>query len=163
MGYSPVSGLTMGTRVGDIDANAVLRLVAERGEDATHRLLNHESGLRGLTGGVSDMAALEERRDASAAFAVRHFSYWATRQAGSLIAAMQGLDAIAFTGGIGEHSARIRSDIVKGLGWLGVILDDAANARNASRLTPETSPLSAWIVPAEEERQIAREAYDLIA
>ena len=162
MGYSPVSGLTMGTRPGDIDANAVLRLADDHGIDGARKLLNHESGLLGLSCRTSDMAALEADAGKAARFAVGHFCYWARRYAGSLIAAMEGLDAIAFTGGIGENSGRVRAEIMEGLGWLGLEMDSPANARGATRLHTEGSKVSAWIVPAEEERQIAREALALL-
>lgn len=162
MGYSPVSGLTMGTRSGEIDANAVLRLADDHGIEGARRLLNHESGLLGLSGRTSDMAALEADAGKAARFAVGHFCYWARRQAGSLIAAMEGLDAIAFTGGIGENSSRIRAEIMEGLGWLGLKVDAEANGRGESRLHAKGSLVSAWIVPAEEERQIARETLALL-
>ena len=119
MGYSPLGGLTMGTRTGEIDGNAVLRLAEEDGIAATQHLLNKESGLRGLSGGLSDMRALLEADTPETRFAVEHFCYWAVRHAGSLIAAMEGVDAVAFTGGIGENAAPIRARIFEGLAWLG--------------------------------------------
>ena len=163
MGYSPVSGLTMGTRSGDIDANAVLKLATDHGIDGAHRILNHESGLRGLSGGASDMAEIESRADKSARFAVGHFAYWSARHAGSLISALEGIDAIAFTGGIGEHSSRVRGEIMERLSWLGLMQNPEANAEGAPRLHAEGSRIAAWIVPADEERQIAREALTLLA
>ena len=120
MGYSPLDGLTMGTRSGGIDANAVLRLVEENGLHRTKAILNHESGLLGLSGGKSDMRNLMLDPSADSAFAVEHFCYWTLRHAGSLIAAMEGLDAIAFTGGIGENAIGVRARILRGLEWLGV-------------------------------------------
>jgi len=162
MGYSPLSGLTMGTRPGDLDANAVLRLAREHGLESTVHLLNRESGLRGLSGGKSDMRALLADEGPDSAFAVEHFCYWACRHAGSLIAAMGGLDAIAFTGGIGEHAAPVRAQIARGLGWMGLELDAEANAEARPRLHASGSPVGAWIVPAQEERQIAAEARALI-
>ncbi|MGX0904330.1 acetate kinase [Roseovarius sp. MBR-79] len=161
MGYSPLSGLTMGTRAGEIDGNAVLRLAEEDGIDATRHLLNHESGLRGLSGGPSDMRALIEANTAESRFAIDHFCYWATRHAGSLIAAMGGVDAIAFTGGIGENAAPIRARIANGLAWLGARLDEAANAAGAPRLHAAGS-LPIWIVPAAEEARIAADALALL-
>ncbi|MEM9032791.1 MAG: acetate kinase, partial [Pseudomonadota bacterium] len=98
MGYSPLSGLTMGTRSGDIDGNAVLSLAKRLGADAAGRLLNSDSGLLGL-GGASDMRALHAAGSSEADFAIRHFAYWCVRHAGSMIAALGGLDAVAFTGG----------------------------------------------------------------
>jgi len=158
MGYSPLEGLTMGTRAGGIDGNAVLRLAEEDGIDATRAMLNRESGLKGLSGGESDMRALLEDDGPQARFAVEHFCYWAVRHAGALIAAMEGADAIAFTGGIGENAAPVRARIVDGLGWIGARLDPAANDRGAARLHADDSRIGCWIVPAAEERRIAADA-----
>lgn len=162
MGYSPLEGLTMGTRAGGIDAGAVLRLAEEDGIDATHRMLNRESGLRGLSGGVSDMRALLEGGGPRARFAVDHFCYWAVRHAGSLIAAMEGVDALAFTGGIGENAAPVRERIFAGLGWLGARLDPEANAAGAARLHADDSDIECWVVEAREERRIAADALALL-
>lgn len=162
MGYSPLEGLTMGTRVGSIDGNAVLRLAQEDGIAATHRMLNRESGLRGLSGGESDMRALLEDDGPRSRFAVAHFCYWAIRHGGSLVAAMEGLDAIAFTGGIGENSAHVRARIVEGLEWLGARLNPAANERGDARLHAPDSRVGCWIAPAAEERRIAADALALI-
>ena len=157
MGYSPLSGLTMGSRCGDIDGNAVLRLVEVHGLSETARLLNHRSGLLGL-GGASDMRALAAADTKAARFARDHFCYWAIRHAGSMVAAMGGLDAIVFTGGIGENDAWVRGEILKGLEFLGVAFDAEANETHASALHKTHSNVAIWIVPAEEEGQIAREA-----
>lgn len=162
MGYSPTDGLTMGTRSGSIDPNAVLRLAGERGVEGARDLLNNRAGLAGLSGGISDMRALEESDASDAAFAIAHFTYWARRHGGSLIAAMQGLDAVVFTGGIGENSARIRAEILDGLGWVGICYEADKNARNAPRLHGDGSAVTAWVLPAEEERVIARAALDLV-
>ena len=142
MGYSPLDGLTMGTRPGSIDPNAVLTLAERIGTEPARALLNRGSGLFGLSGGISDMQVLLSDGSETARFAVDHFCYWAVRHAGSLIAAMGGLDAIAFTGGIGEHAAPVRQRICDGLAWCRVPV---------------------WIVPAAEERQIAADALDLLA
>jgi acetate kinase len=142
MGYSPLDGITMGTRCGGIDGNAVLRLAEVHGVAGAARILNRESGLLGL-GGSSDMRALQESDSTEAAFARQHFCYWAVRHAGSMIAAMGGLDAIAFTGGIGENDAQVRDAIVAGLRWAGEV--------------------PVWVIAAEEERSIAAEALALQA
>ena len=162
MGYSPLDGLTMGTRSGGIDANAVLRLVEENGLDRTRAILNHESGLLGLSGGKSDMRKLMLDASADSAFAIEHFCYWSVRHAGSLIAAMDGIDAIAFTGGIGENAVGVRADVCRRLEWAGVRMDPDANHRNAARLHAETSKVDVWVVPAEEERMIAVDAVSLL-
>ena len=162
MGYSPLEGLTMGTRVGTLDPNATLRLVEELGLNETKSLLNNRSGLAGLSGGLSDMRALEEAGTAEAQFAIDHFCYWAIRHGHSLLGAMGGCDAIAFTGGIGENARSIRARILDGFAWLGCTIDADLNAENTACLTrPQSTPM-AWIVPAEEERQIAMDARALI-
>ncbi|MCZ8088591.1 MAG: acetate kinase [Rhodobacteraceae bacterium] len=162
MGYSPLDGLTMGTRAGAIDGNAVLRLAELHGVAGAARILNRESGLLGL-GGASDMRELARAGTPEARFAVEHFCYWAVRHAGSLIAAMGGLDAVAFTGGIGENDAGVRGSILRGLAYAGVRFDAAANAAGAGVLHPEGADVAVWIVAAEEERQIAMEAMHLMA
>ncbi|HQY44585.1 MAG TPA: acetate/propionate family kinase [Paracoccaceae bacterium] len=162
MGYSPLDGLTMGTRSGTIDGNAVLRLAELYGIEGAGRILNRESGLLGL-GGASDMRALQAAGTPQASFAIEHFRYWAIRHAGSMIAAMGGLDGIAFTGGIGENDAAMRAGILEGLLFTGAALDPEANATGSICIHKSTSPVAIWIVPAEEERQIAREAMALWA
>jgi acetate kinase len=141
MGYSPLDGLTMGSRAGQIDGMAVLQLARDHGIDGAARILNQDSGLRAL-GGSSDMAQLLQDDSAAAAFAVDHFCYWAARHAGSMIVAMGGVDAIAFTGGIGENAAPIRERILDHLGFLGNV--------------------PVHVIAADEERQIARDALALM-
>jgi acetate kinase len=162
MGYSPLDGLTMGTRAGSVDGNAVLRLAADHGIPRASEILNKESGLLAL-GGHSDMRALHAAKTPQAAFAIAHFCYWAVRHAGSMIAAMGGLDAVAFTGGIGEHDAHVRAQIIQGLAWLGLDLDAGANGKAARQIHRATSKQPIWIIPAEEEAQIAREAVGVMA
>jgi acetate kinase len=161
MGYTPLDGLTMGTRTGGIDGNAVLRLAEAHGLAGAARILNRESGLLGLAG-ASDMRVLHAAGTDAARFAVAHFCYWAVRHAGSMIAAMGGLDAVAFTGGIGENDAVVRAEIMAGLEWAGLRFDAGANRGAAARLDGDASDVAVWVVPAEEERHIAAEALDLI-
>lgn len=141
MGYSPLSGLTMGTRSGDIDGAAVLRISAALGEDETDRMLNKNSGLKALAGD-NNMKTLLDRDDDAAKFAVEHFCYWAARHGGSAIVAMGGVDAVAFTGGIGENAEPIRTRIMDHLACFGDV--------------------SVHIVAADEEKQIARDAVHLM-
>ncbi len=142
MGYSPLSGLTMGTRSGDIDGAAVLRMSKALGEDETDRMLNKNSGLQALAGD-NNMKTLLERDDDDARFAVEHFCYWAARHAGSAVVAMGGLDAVAFTGGIGENAAPIRDRIMAQLSFFGDV--------------------PVHVIAADEEKQIARDALALMA
>ena len=162
MGYSPLDGLTMGTRSGGIDANAVLRLVEDNGLERTKAILNHESGLLGLSGGKSDMRNLMVDPSADSAFAVEHFCYWSLRHAGSLIAAMGGCDAIAFTGGIGENAVGVRARILQGLEWLGVRMHPDFNHSSRARLHADSSKVAVWVVPAKEEQMIASDALGLM-
>lgn len=162
MGYSPLDGLTMGTRAGSIDGNAVLRLAAEHGIEGAARILNHQSGLLAL-GGASDMRALHAAGTERARFAIAHFCYWAVRHSGSMIAAMGGLDCVAFTGGIGENDAEVRAAIAAGLAFAGVTVEPEANARHAARLDPPGAAVPVLIVPAAEERWIAEETVRIIA
>jgi acetate kinase len=162
MGYSPLDGLTMGTRAGSIDGNAVLRLAEMHGIAGAGRILNRESGLLAL-GGASDLRALHASDSPDARFALRHFAYWAVRHAGSMVAAMGGLDTVVFTGGIGENDSWMRKEILSGLAFLGVSSDPDANARNESTVHDATSRVAILIVPADEERQIALEAQAVMA
>lgn len=161
MGYSPLEGLTMGTRSGSIDGNAVLDLAERHGIAATRNILNKQSGLLAL-GGASDMRTLAHAGTNEARFAIDHFVYWAVRYAGSLIAACGGVDAVAFTGGIGEHDRNVRGEIMRGLAWTGLIIDDSANATGGPRLHLGGSAVEAWIVPAQEEKRIALDAMHLM-
>ena len=161
MGYSPLDGLTMGTRTGSIDGNAVLRMVARHGAARTGQILNYESGLLAL-GGSADMRELAASDSPRAVFAIEHFCHWALHHAGAMIMAMGGLDAVAFTGGIGENDAAVRQRIMAGLEWLGLAADGRANARGRARLHVEGSKVEAWIVPAREELVIARDALALL-
>lgn len=157
MGWSPVEGLTMGTRPGNLDPMVALDLAERHGVDGARALLNRRSGLLAL-GGHSDMRALHEAGTPEAAFAIDHFCYWAIRHAGSLIAAMGGVETIVFTGGIGENDFSVRGRILDGLSWAGVAYDADANRQNAGALHLAKSDVAIWTVPADEERQIAQEA-----
>ena len=157
MGYSPLSGLTMGSRAGDIDGNAVLELARRAGLKRAGEILNSESGLRGLAG-ASDMRAIENREDQQATFALKHFVYWAIRHSGSMIAAMGGCDALAFTGGIGENSASIRLEIMDGLAFMGLEHDPDRNKIGSTQLHRAGSLVRAYLIPAQEEYWMAREA-----
>ncbi len=160
MGFTALDGLMMGTRPGALDPGVVLWLHAELGLDtpAVTRLLYEESGLLGVSGISSDMRTLLASQAPRAKQAVDLFCYRALRELGSLVAALGGIDALVFTGGIGEHAAEIRARIVEGAAWLGFRLDAQANAVNASRLTRADSVARAWVVPTDEALTIARHA-----
>lgn len=162
MGLSPLEGLVMGTRSGDVDPalGAYLDRVADLDTTAYEEALNKGSGLQGLAG-VSDLRELEQRRadgDANAILAFDVMVYRVRKYVGAYAVALGRVDAIAFTGGIGEHSVAVRSAVLEGLGALGVVLDSAANAHgDPERLvTDVTSSIAAYVVPTNEELEIAR-------
>jgi acetate kinase len=164
MGYTTLDGLVMGTRCGAIDPGVLIALQRDRGMsvDALEDLLYRHSGLLAVSGHSSDMRELARIDDAASRFAIEHFSYWAARQAGSLAVALGGVDALAFTGGIGSGSADVRAQIVSQLDWLGFKLDAAANRAHAHALGAPDSRGNIWIVEANEELAIARHVLALI-
>ena len=157
MGFSPLDGLVMGTRCGTIDPGVLLYLMDRHAMDARalEHLLYYQSGLLGVSGISSDMRTLLESYDPRAQEAIEMFVYRAGREIGSLAAALGGLDALVFTGGIGEHSDLIRAQVCRQAAWLGLELDDAANAATATRISMLDSKISAWIVPTDENLMIA--------
>jgi acetate kinase len=165
MGYSTLDGLTMGTRCGAIDPGVVIALQRDRGMalDEVEALLYHHSGLAGLSGRSSDMRELLRADDAASQLAVEHFCYWAARHAGSLAVALGGLDAVAFSGGIGAGSAQVRARIIAHLAWLGLALDATRNDAQAEELADSGSRCAIWRVGADEEAAIARHAHKVLA
>ena len=157
MGFTALDGLPMGTRCGAIDPGVLLHLLDHHGMDARglEKLLYHESGLLGVSGISSDMRALLASGDAHAAEAVDLFVYRIVRELGSLAAALGGLDALVFTAGIGENAPLIRARVCRAAAWLGIELDESANARGASCISRAGSPASAWVLPTNEELMIA--------
>ena len=158
MGFSPLDGLVMGTRCGNIDPGVLLYLMDHYGMDARalEQLLYYESGLLGISGISSDMRTLLASEDPHAQEAIELFVYCVGREIGSLSAALGGLDALVFTGGIGEHSAEIREKVCQQVDWLGLKLDDSANEATATRISRLDSKVSAWIVPTDENLIIAK-------
>lgn len=164
MGFSTLDGLVMGTRCGSLDPGVLLYLMREHGmgERALTDLLYNRSGLLGLSGLSSDMRTLLESDDARARAAVESFCYSVVRHLGSLAAALEGLDALVFTGGIGENAAAVRARVCRQLGWLGVRLDAEANRASRLRISTTESPVSVWVVPTNEELVIARHTSRLL-
>ena len=172
MGFTPLEGLVMGTRSGDLDP-AVLDFIAVK-EGLSLRdvetLLNKQSGLLGLSGLTHDMRELlaeeKETGDRRARLAIDVFCYRARKYVGAYFAAMQGADAILFTGGIGENSPEVRARIVGGLDRLGVDLDPELNERMVGgaegRITRPGAPLEVWVIPTNEELLIARDTARLV-
>jgi acetate kinase len=164
MGFTALDGLMMGTRCGAIDPGVLLYLMNQHGMNAAQleRLLYKESGLLGVSGRSSDMRELLASAEPAARAAVDLFVYRASRELGSLAAALGGLDALVFTGGIGENAPPVRARICQEARWLGIQLDPDANARGGPCITTEESPVSAWVVPTNEELMIARHARALL-
>jgi acetate kinase len=164
MGFTPLEGLVMGTRPGDVDAGILLQRLAAGDSAATlDAELNHASGLMGLAGSndVRSLLAREARGDAAAALALAVFVHRIVKYAGAYAAVLGGVDAVLFGGGIGEHAAPIRARVCAGLAWLGLKLDRQANARCAGRegvISTRDSAIEVHVVPVHEERSIARAA-----
>jgi len=158
MGFTAADGLPMGTRCGSLDPGVMLYLMDELRMDARaiERLIYQQSGLLGVSGVSSDMRTLEASADPAAKAAIDLFIYRIGRELGSLAAAMRGLDAIVFTGGIGEHSASLRERVCRDAAWLGVDLDQRANEGHGPRLSTGASRAAAWVIPTDEELMIAR-------
>jgi acetate kinase len=159
MSFSALDGLPMGTRVGDLDPAVVLYLEQARGmtADEVTTLLYTKSGLLGLSGVSSDVRVLSASPEPRARLALDYFAYRIARETGALAVSLGGLDALVFTAGIGEHAADVRAAVCGHLAWLGVALDPAANARHGPRISTPGSAVSAWVVPTDEERMIARQ------
>jgi acetate kinase len=164
MGFTAVDGLVMGTRTGTIDPGVLLYLMDTQGMDARalETLLYRQSGLLGVSGISSDMRKLRASPDPEAAEAIALFVYRIVREIGSLSAALSGVDAIVFTGGIGENDAGIRADVAQGCRWLGLELDPARNTQGKGRISLDTSRVAVWVVPTDEERMVARHTRALL-
>uniref|UniRef100_UPI00351D1EF6 acetate/propionate family kinase n=2 Tax=Telluria group TaxID=2895353 RepID=UPI00351D1EF6 len=167
MGFTAVDGLPMGTRCGALDPGVVIYLIEELGMEVSsvQRLMYQESGLLGVSGLSSDMRTLEASSDPRAQLAIDLLVYRIGRELGSLAASLGGLDALVFSGGIGENSARLRAAVCRDAAWLGAELDPGLNAApppGVARISAPASRMSIWLVPANEELMIARHTRDLL-
>ena len=164
MGFTALDGLPMGTRCGAIDPGVILYLLQSEHMSAAsiEDLLYRRSGLLGMSGISSDMRTLLASDSAAAQEAVDLYIYRIGREIGSLAAALGGLDALVFTGGIGEHAAPVRAGICRAAAWLGLEFDEAANQAGIPRISKPASRVSAWVVPTDENLMIARHTRDLL-
>src|SRR5687767_14183518 len=173
MGFTPLEGLVMGTRSGDLDP-AILDFVASKeglSLQEVETLLNKQSGLLGISGLTDDMrdllAEAEEHDDRRARLAIEIFCYRARKYIGSYLAAMNGAEAIVFTGGIGENAAEIRDRICSDLGWFGVEIDAELNAKHGAgkdgQISTGTSRVSVFVIPTNEELLIARDTVRVVS
>jgi len=167
MGFTPMEGLVMGTRAGDLDPGVILYLLRKgRTEAELDDLLNHRCGLRGVSETSGDVRELERAAaagDARASLALDLFAYRAAGYIASYCAAIDGVDAMAFTAGIGEHSASMRKRICDRLTFLGVTLDEAANnAASKDERRISSGSVAVWVIPTNEELEIARAAWNVL-
>jgi acetate kinase len=165
MAFTPAAGIIMGTRSGDIDPGVALYLAGKGLHGAAlERVFESESGLRGISGRTSDMRELLQARatDARAALAVEMFVLSCRKAIGAFAAVLGGLDTLVFTGGIGENAAEVRAEICKGLGHLGLFLDERANAARERRISTPQSACAALVVPTDEDLVIARHTSALV-
>jgi acetate kinase len=161
MGLTPTGGIPMATRTGDLDPGVLLYLQRAKRMDADslETLLNRDAGLAALSGGTGDMRKLEtaaDKGDHDAAFAIEVFCVSIRKVVAAYAAVLGGLDILIFAGGIGEHSARVRSGVCAGLRFLGILIDEQRNLANQVTISESGSAVGVCIVASQEDRQIAR-------
>lgn len=160
MGFTPIGGLMMSTRTGDLDPGVLLYLVQLDGmsHEALSRLVNKESGLLGVSGSSGDMENLlqHEAQDRRAAEAVELFCYTAKKYLGTLATVLGGVDTLVFTAGIGEHAPAVRERVCSGLAFLGIEVDAERNARNAPVISPDGSAVTVRVMRTDEDLMVAR-------
>ena len=165
MGLTPTGGVIMGTRCGDLDPGVLVFLVREKNFDAARleALVDHHSGLLGISGIDSDMRRLHEvsPSNADARLAIEMFCYSIRKQVAAMIAALDGVDLLVFTGGIGENDAKVRAEICGGLSWLGISLDTTRNHSLEDPISNPTSRCSVRVLPSEEDAQVATHTWEL--
>jgi acetate kinase len=163
-GFTALEGLPMGTRSGTLDPGVLIYLARERGMSISEieTILYRQSGLLGLSGISSDVRVLLASNDPDAALALEYFVYRVSRELGSLAGALGGLDALVFTAGIGENNAELRARILQRAVWLGVEVDERANALGTARISTSRSDVAVWVIPTNEELMIAQHALALL-
>ena len=165
MGLTPTGGVIMGTRSGDLDPGVLVYLMRAKKFDATmlEELVDHRSGLLGISGIGSDMRRLHEATSSipDARLAVQMFCYSVRKQVAAMIAVLNGVDLVVFTGGIGENDAEVRAAICSGLSWIGISLDEARNLSANNPINDAASRCSVRVVASQEDEQIARHAWAL--
>jgi acetate kinase len=163
MGLTPTGGVIMGTRSGDLDPGVLVYLVREKAFDAAmlEDLVDHRSGLLGISGVGSDMRRLREAAvsDPDARLAIELFCYSVRKQVAAMIAAIDGVDLVVFTGGIGENDGEARAAICAGLRWIGLSLDEARNRSAHNPISDAASRGRVMVLPSQEDEQIARHTW----
>jgi acetate kinase len=164
MGFSTLDGMPMATRPGSIDPGVLLHLMREYrcNIEDLEELLYRSSGLKGMSGISGGMIELSKSKDPRARAAIDYFVYRASREIGSLAGALGGLDTLVFTGGIGANDAAMRRDICATCEWLGVRIDEEANASATEWIGAQESGVDVWVIPTNEETEIARQALTLL-
>jgi acetate kinase len=166
MGLTPTGGVIMGTRSGDLDPGVLIYLMREKKFDAAmlEELVDHRSGLLGISGVGSDMRRLQEAAasNADARLAIRMFCYSVRKQVAAMIAALDGINLIVFTGGIGENDGEARAAICGGLSWIGVSLDEARNRSATNPISDPASLCAVLVLASQEDEQIARHTWELV-
>ena len=166
MGFTVLDGLPMGTRCGQLDPGVVLYLMEQKGllPDAVQDILYRQSGLLGLSGGLSnDMRTLEASRAPEAQQAIDYFVFRIQRELGAMAAAMGGIDALVFCGGIGENSRQVRARVCERTEWMGIEIDHGRNSRNETLVSSEMSRVHVMVIPTDEGMVIARAAREMLA
>ena len=164
LGFTALDGLCMGTRPGALDPGVVLYLFQNLGLSAkeVETILYKKSGLLGISGISNDMRDLLTRKEPEARLAVDYFVYRVAKEIGAMAAVLGGIDGLVFTAGIGENSPDIRRRICQASSWLGVELDEVANAKKGPRISTPRSKVSSWVIPTNEELMIARHTGTLL-
>ncbi|QPC91634.1 acetate/propionate family kinase [Mesorhizobium sp. INR15] len=164
MGLTPTGGVIMGTRSGDLDPGLLVYLMREKKLDAPmlEDLLDHHSGLLGISGLSGDMRQLHKGTASDARLAIEMFCYSVRKQIAAMNAALNGVDLIVFTGGIGENDGNVRAEICAGLSWNGVRLDETRNSSNACLVSDPASRCKVMVLPSQEDEQIGRDAWALL-
>ncbi|MGA2893159.1 MAG: acetate kinase [Xanthobacteraceae bacterium] len=163
MGFTALDGLPMGTRCGQLDPGVVLHLMG-KGMSAPEiqNLLYRRSGLKGLSGLSHDMRELEAAGTPQAQQAIEYFVHRIRRELGAMTAILSGLDALVFSGGIGENSSRIRDSVCRDFEWLGIEIDEKRNAAGETTVSSDRSPVQVFVIPTNEEKMIARHTAQLL-
>ena len=166
MGLTPTGGMIMGTRSGDLDPGVLVYLMREKKFDAAmvEELVDHRSGLLGISGVGSDMRRLHEAAasNGDVRLAIQMFCYSVRKQVAGMIAALDGVDILVFTGGIGENDGQVRAAICSGLSWMGVSLDEARNRSASNPINDSASCCTVQVLASQEDEQITRHTWALV-
>ena len=167
MGFTPLEGIPMGTRSGDLDPAIALQLIQnlKKSPQEIAEILNHDSGLKGVSGissDVRDLWAATKKHDQRAIKTLNLLAYKTARYIGAYTAALNGLDALIFTAGIGENAYYLRQEICNYFNYLNLKLDPKKNKKNAVEISTKTSKVKVYVIPTNEEKQIAQETYQIL-